>query len=72
MSNYSPAPGTPQTGTKGLVAGIVAFVVAFGLYYVADEDPFTKKEIVEALLLALVGSGLTGGATYVARNKPTG
>jgi hypothetical protein len=70
MSGYSPAPGTPQTGTKAIVSGVIGFILAFGAYYVADADPFTKKEIVEAFLLAIVGSGLAGGGAYVTKNSP--
>lgn len=71
MSNLSPAPGVPQTGTKAYVSAALAFVVAFATYYIADVDPFTKKEIVEALIIAAIGSGLAGGGTYVAKNKVT-
>jgi hypothetical protein len=68
----SAAPGTPQTPTKAIFTAIVGFVIAVGGYYVADDDPFTRKELVEALLLGLTGSGLTGAAAYFPRNKPTG
>lgn len=69
MSNLSPAPGTPQTPTKALFSALVAFLLAAGAYYIADDDPFTRKEMVEMLLLGLVGSGLTGGTAYAVKNK---
>jgi hypothetical protein len=69
MSNYSAAPGTPQTPAKAVFAGLLGFVMAVGAYYIADDDPFTRKELVEAFLLGLVGTGLTGGGTYALKNK---
>lgn len=69
MSN-SPNPGVPQTATKSIVSGVGAGVVAFLGFWIADTDPFTSKEIGQAVLLGLIGSGLIGGATYAARNSP--
>ena len=71
MSNLSPDPGVPQTPTKALVSTVLTAIVAFGLYYVGDDDPFTKKEIVEGIIYSLVGSGLVGGATFFTKNKRT-
>jgi hypothetical protein len=70
MTVHSPAPGVPQTPTKAVASGVVSFFVLFGMYYVADVDPFTKKEIVEALILAVIGSGLTGGTALMVKNRP--
>lgn len=70
MSNNSPAPGTPQTGAKAYVATGLAAVVAFVLYWIADEDPFTAKEAAEGAVAALIGSGVVGVPTYFTRNKP--
>ena len=68
MAN-SPAPGTPQTGTKAMVATGVAFLVIFVGSWIADTDPVTGKEVAQWIITALIGSGLTGGATYRTRNK---
>jgi hypothetical protein len=70
MSGYSPAPGTPQTSDKAIWSAVVGFLVAVGGYYVADDDPFTRKELVEAFLLGLIATGLTGGVTFAVKNKP--
>jgi len=70
MSNYSAAPGTPQTSTKAVVATLLSAVAGFVTYWVADKDPFTAKEAGNAVLLAIGASGLTGGGTWVAQNKP--
>lgn len=71
MSNLSPAPGVPQTGTKAYVAAALSFIVAFGVYWIADKDPFTAKDMGEAAISGLVASGLIGGSTYKVKNKPT-
>ncbi len=65
----SPAPGTPQTGTKALVATVLTAAAAFVVYWVADKDPFTAKDIGEAALSALVASGLTGAGTFGTQNR---
>jgi hypothetical protein len=78
MSNLSPAPGVPQTGTKAKYAGVVSagltFVGAVLAYWIADADPFTAKEFGEAVLTGAVAAGVIGGgtgvATYNAQNKP--
>jgi hypothetical protein len=69
MSNYSPAPGTPQTGTKAVVAAVVSAVVAFIMYWVVDPGAFTGADVVEALVAAVLASGLTGVPTYVIPNR---
>lgn len=69
MSNYSPDPGVPQTPTKALVAGLIGGLLAFGAYYVGDDGAFTRKEIVQALLLAVPASGLIGVPTYITKNS---
>jgi hypothetical protein len=71
MSINSPAPGTPQTPTKAVVSGIATGLVIFAGLWVNDEDPFTKKEAMEAFIQGVVGSGLIGGLTYAVRNRPT-
>ena len=79
MSNLSPAPGTPQTGTKAkyaaVVSGALTFVGAVLAYWIADADPFTAKEFGEACLTGAVAAGVIGGgtgaATYKVQNQPT-
>lgn len=66
----SATPGAPQTSHKAYAATAVAFVVTFIGVWIADTDPFTAKEIAGGLVTAAVGSGLTGGATWLTRNKP--
>ena len=46
------------------LAGLSVFVAAWA----TDTDPFTSKEIVAALVAAVIGSGVTGGATYAVTN----
>ena len=70
MTN-SPDPGVPQTPAKALTAGLTAAAVGFLMFYVGDEDPFTKKDLAEGLVYSLIGSGLVGGPTYLTRNKRT-
>lgn len=69
MSNQTPAPGTPQTGTKAYVATALTFITTFVGVWIADTDPFTAKEVAGALVTAAVASGITGGATYVTANR---
>lgn len=71
MSNLSPAPGTPQTPTKAFVSGALTFAAAFVSYWIADKDPFTAKEIGEAVLISAVASGVIGGGTFAVKNRPT-
>lgn len=67
---HSPAPGTPQTGTKAVVATAVSFVCAFVALWVADTGHFTPKEIAADIVASAIASGLTGGAAFVVKNKP--
>jgi len=74
LDENSPAPGTPQTPTKAYVALVVAFIAAFGtslLTVWTDSDPLSTRDFVVALVFALVGSGITGGAVFTVQNKPT-
>lgn len=71
MSGNSPAPGTPQTGTKAYVASAISFLAIFVGIWVADVDPFTGKEVAAAIVTALIGSGITGGTAYAVKNTPT-
>jgi predicted TIM-barrel enzyme len=65
----SPAPGTPQTGTKAYVATALSAAAVFAGIWIKDTDPFTMKEAVQAVLTALVASGVVGIPTYYTRNK---
>lgn len=69
MSNNSPAPGVPQTGYKAYAATALAFVSAVVAYWIADVDPFTHKEMGEAVLTGLGAAGVTGIPTYFVRNR---
>ena len=71
MSNYSADPGVPQTPTKAVVSTVATALVVFVGFWINDEDPFTKKEAAEALITAVVGSGIVGAGTYVAKNRRT-
>lgn len=69
MAGNSPEPGTPQTADKSVWATATSFLALLGLAYVADDDPFTRKELIESLVSAGVGSGIIGGATFFVRNR---
>lgn len=69
----SPDPGVPQTAWKAQVAALVAFLAVFGgalLMEWTDTDPLEVRDFVVAFVAALVGGGLTGGATFQVRNQP--
>ena len=68
LSEHSPEPGVPQTGTKAYIATLISFVVSFAGMWVVDTEPFTNKELVSALIASAVVCGLTGGGTYVTKN----
>jgi hypothetical protein len=73
VTTSSPAPGVPQTAFKAEIAAGLAFLAVFlGALLVGwtDEDPLETRDFVVALLAALVGGGITGGATYQVSNKP--
>jgi hypothetical protein len=77
MSNLSPAPGTPQTSTKAVLAGVLSFVgtFIFGLWQAlsdrTDLDSMTTNQWLLVVLGALATSLVTGGFTHVVQNKPT-
>lgn len=58
----------PSRPHKAYVASALAAVGTFVAYWVADTDPFTAKEVGQALIAALVASGVTGGATFKVPN----
>lgn len=76
MAGNSPAPGTPQTGSKAVAAGVVAFIIAFltALYATlqgrTDLDNAKPLDWFIIILGALVAAGGTAFAAYQTKNKP--
>jgi len=70
MANVSPAPGTPQTKTKAMVATALSFVTIVAAAWIADDGGVSGQEIIAWVVSGLVGSGLTGVATSQVPNKP--
>jgi hypothetical protein len=79
MSNLSPAPGTPQTPAKAIVAAVVSLLtIGLGAVLVAlqsnppgAENAITGDEWIVIALAVLGAPILTGGATYATTNKAT-
>jgi hypothetical protein len=77
MSNLSPAPGTPQTSTKAVVATVVAFLgtFIFGLWSAlkdrTDLDTMTTSQWLVVVLGALATAFAAFVGTYSVQNKPT-
>ena len=69
VEEYSPDPGTPQTGKKAYVAAAGTAVVTFIGLWVADTDPFTIKEAAQAAVTSVVSSGIIGLLTYQTKNR---
>lgn len=67
--NPSPAPGTPQSGTKAYLATALTVLTVFASIWISDDDPFTKKEVVQALITGLISGGVVGVPTYAVRNR---
>lgn len=78
MSNLSPAPGTPQTPTKAVIAAVVSFLGAFIVALSAavadrtDLDSMKTDEWFVVILGALATACVTGGLTYTVRNQAKG
>lgn len=72
MANPNPpapvAEADPRRPYKAYAATALTAAGTFVAYWIADTDPFTSKEIGQGILLSLVASGLTGGATFAVRN----
>ncbi len=68
--NNSPAAGTPQTPNKAYAASALAFVTIVVSAWLADDSGVTGQDIAGWLVTAVLGSGLTGGATFATKNKP--
>jgi hypothetical protein len=58
----------PKRPIKAYVSAALAAISTFVGFWIADVPPFTAKEIGQGIILGIIGSGLTGGATYVAKN----
>lgn len=58
----------PAKPYKAIASTVLTAVGTFVAYWIADADPFTAKEAAEGGLLALIASGITGGATFTVRN----
>lgn len=58
----------PKRPRKAIASTILSALAAFVAFWIADTDPFTVKEAAQGVLLALVSSGLVGGATFAVRN----
>ena len=63
-------PADPKRPYKAYAATVLAGLSVFVSAWVADTDPFTTKEIVAALVAAVIGSGITGATTYAVVNPP--
>lgn len=68
-TDYSAAPGTPQTSTKAVAATVLAFLTIVVSAWISDDNGTSTKEIISWIVMGLIGSGLTGGATYQVKNK---
>lgn len=58
----------PKRPWKAYASTALSVVALFIYSWVADEDPFTAKEVASAAVAALVGGGVIGGVTYGVRN----
>lgn len=67
-NNLSAAPGVPQTSTKAVVATVLAFLTILVSAWIADDGGASGQEILSWVISAVLGSGLTGGLTYQAKN----
>lgn len=73
MSDYSPAPGTPQTPDKAKVAAVltgalVTILVALARYF-DDKNGTDLSELLSALGVGVASGGATGVATYKTKNR---
>lgn len=75
MSNLDPnTPATPEVKddpkrpNKAIVTAVGSAVLTFGASWVADTDPFTAKEAVNAGIAAILLGGTLGGITFTVPN----
>lgn len=65
----SPAPGTPQTGTKAYVVTALALILYVAGQWVSDTGATTPKEVTSWCIQAVVLSGVLGSAAYLTPNR---
>jgi len=68
---FSPEPGTPQTYTKAIWGGFVAFVLGAGatiMAALADGHVTTQEGV--AIVIAGLGGTVVGGTVAKVKNKP--
>lgn len=53
---------------KAYVSAALSALATFLVYWIADPGKFTQEDFLQALLAAVIASGLTGGGTFVVRN----
>lgn len=59
------------TAAKALWGGALAFVVPGAAYLLLNlDDGLTGRELIGALLTAIVTAGSVGGTVYAVKNKP--
>lgn len=69
MNDTSPAPGTPQTATKALVATVLTAVTVFVSAWIADDNGTSTQEVLSWIVSALVAAGVVGYPTYQVKNR---
>lgn len=77
MSEYSPAPGTPQTYAKAIGGAVVAFIIAAGplLWVALDQNSDNGEDISQQEAVGIILAGLgapvaTGFTVAKIKNKP--
>lgn len=68
-TDLSPAPGTPQTPTKALVATVLTVVGAFLTAWIADDGGANFQEVLTWAISALVTGGVVGAGTFQVKNR---
>lgn len=70
MANINPTAveDDPARPNKAYVSAIGSALLTFGATWVADEDPFTLKEAVQAGISAVLLGGALGGITFSVKN----
>lgn len=68
MTNYSPPPGTPQTGHKAILAGLLAGLATLLATLQGRTDLDTMRP-VDWMIVAL-GALVTGLGAYLMPNRP--
>jgi len=58
----------PKRPYKAITATILTAIGTFIAYWISDTGDFTSKEVGEAVLAALVVSGISGGGTFAIAN----